>query len=29
MNVLFEFAVLFLLFHNGYCLEKILEEMKK
>lgn len=29
MSVLFEFAVLFLLFHNGYCLEKILEEMKK
>lgn len=29
MGVLFEFAVLFLLFHNGYCLEKILEEMKK
>ena len=29
MSVLFEFAVLFLLFHNGYCLEKTLEEMKK
>lgn len=29
MSILFEFAVLFLLFHNGYCLEKILEELKK
>lgn len=29
MSVLFEFAVLFLLFHNGYVLEKILEELKK
>lgn len=29
MSILFEFAVLFLLVHNGYVLEKILEEMKK
>lgn len=29
MSILFEFAVLFLLFHNGYCLEKILEEIRK
>ena len=29
MSILFELAVLFLLYHNGYCLEKILEEMKK
>lgn len=29
MSVLFELAVLFFLFHNGYVLEKILEEMKK
>ena len=29
MSVLFEFAALFLLLHNGYCLERILEEMKK
>lgn len=29
MSVLFEFAVLFLLIHNGYVLERILEEMKK
>ena len=29
MSVLFEFAVLFFLVHNGYVLEKILEELKK
>lgn len=29
MSVLFWFAVLFLLFHNGYVLEKILEEIRK
>ena len=29
MNVLFGYAVLFLLFHNGYVLEKILEEIRK
>ena len=29
MSILFELAVLFLLFHNGYVLEKILQEMKK
>lgn len=29
MSYLFKFVVLFLLLHNGYVLEKILEEMKK
>ena len=29
MSILVEFAVLFLLFHNGYMLEKILEEIRK
>lgn len=29
MSILFELSVLFLLFHNGYCLEKILEEIRK
>ena len=29
MSIMFEFAVIFLLIHIGYCLEKILEEMKK
>ena len=29
MSYLFKFAVLFLLLHNGYLLEKILEELKK
>lgn len=29
MDILFRVAVLFLLFHNGYVLEKILEELKK
>lgn len=29
MSILFELFVLFFLIHNGYVLEKILEEMKK
>jgi hypothetical protein len=29
MSILFELFILFFLFHNGYVLEKILEELKK
>ena len=29
MSVLLELSILFLLVHNGYCLEKILEEIRK